>query len=91
MAVRRLESMRELCSLFDPEVHAAIRRLARGAHFLVVYENVDLCSSRLGDRTCVKVGPGCGFSTLEQALGSWLGDLPSERQYPVAYLEVVND
>jgi hypothetical protein len=86
--MKKLESMEDLKALFDPSVHSALEQLARDARYIVVYENLNLWSSRFGDRTAVKVGPGCGVQTLEQALFGYLGDLPSQRQYPVAYLEL---
>ena len=55
---------------------------------IVVFENLDLCSSRLGDRTALAVGPGCTTTTVEEAASRWLHDLPSMRQYPVAYANV---
>ena len=84
---KRLESVEELKSMFDPSVHGALEQLARDARYIVVYENLDFWSSRFGERSALKVGPGCSIETLEQALQIWLGDLPSERQYPVAYWE----
>ena len=84
---KRLESMDDLKSMFDPSVHDALEQLARDARYVVVYEVIDFWSSRFGNRTAIKVGPGCQVETLEQALQIWLGDLPSQRQYPVAYWE----
>jgi len=84
---KKLESMAELKSLFHPSVHGALEQLARDARYIVVYEVLDFWSSRFGERSALKVGPGCSIETLEQALQIWLGDLPSERQYPVAYWE----
>ena len=83
---KKLESLQELKSMFDPSVHGALEQLARDARYIVVYENLDFWSSRFGERSALKVGPGCSIETLEQALQIWLGDLPSQRQYPVAYL-----
>jgi len=85
--VKKLESMDDLKSMFNPSVHGALEQLARDARYVVVYEVLDFWSSRLGHRTALKVGPGCQVETLEQALQIWLGDLPSQRQYPVAYWE----
>jgi len=84
---KKLMSMDELKSMFDPSVHGALEQLARDARHIVVYEVLDFWSSRFGHRTALKVGPGCQVETLEQALQIWLGDLPSQRQYPVAYWE----
>jgi len=88
--VRKLAGFEELAAMFDPEVHDALRGLIEGATHIVVYENLDLSSSWCGERTALKVGPGCGVRTLDKALRGHLGDLPSQRQYPIAYLEVAN-
>ena len=88
---KKLMSMDELKSMFDPSVHGALEQLARDARYIVVYENLDFWASRFGHRTALKVGPGCSIETLEQALQIWLGDLPSERQHPVAYWENTHD
>jgi hypothetical protein len=84
---KRLASLDEVKAMFDPSVHDSLERLARDAKWIVVYENLDFWSSRLGERTALKVGPGCSVESLEKALQIWLGDLPSERQYPIAYWE----
>jgi len=85
---KRLESLDEVKAMFDPSVHDALEQLAQSARWIVVYKVLDFWSSRFGHRTALKVGPGCQVETLEQALQIWLGDLPSERQYPVAYLDL---
>lgn len=75
----------ELLELFDPEVHQQLKSLAsRPGASLVVYENHNLSSSRLGDRTALLVGPGCTYGSVTEA-PPWLGDLPSERQQPIAF------
>ena len=75
----------ELLELFDPEVHQQLQSLSsRPGASLVVYENHDLSSSRLGDCTALLVGPGCTYSSVTEA-PAWLGDLPSERQQPIAF------
>jgi len=84
---KKLESLDELKAMFDPSVHGALEQLARDARYIVVYENLDFWSSRFGHRTALKVGLGCSIESLEQALQIWLGDLPSQRQYAVAYWE----
>ena len=83
---KKLETIDELKAMFDLSVHDALERLAQDARYIVVYEVLDFWSSRFGHRTALKVGPGCSVESLEQALQIWLGDLPSQRQYPVAYL-----
>jgi hypothetical protein len=84
---RKLSGLDEVKAMFDPSVHDAIERLAQDARYIVVYENLDFWSSRFGERSALRVGPGCQVESLEEALSIWLGDLPSERQYPIAYLE----
>jgi hypothetical protein len=86
-SVKRLNSLKDLMGMFDSSVHSALEQLARDARYIVVYENLNLWSSRLGERTALRVGPGCSVPSLERAFEIWLGDLPSERQYPVAYWE----
>ena len=58
-----------------------------GVDAVVMYGNLDLCSSRLGDRSVMLVGSGCTYS-LDKALEGHLNDLPSQRQYPVMYAYV---
>jgi len=89
--VKKLASLDEVKAMFHPSVHDALERLALGARYIVVYENLDFWSSRFGERTALRVGPGCSVPSLEKALEIWLGDLPSERQYPVAYWEKKED
>jgi hypothetical protein len=89
--VRKLSSFDELQSLFDPEVHDDLRRLVAGAKWIVVYENLNLSSPWCGARSALKVGPSCSVPTLEEALKGHLYDLPSQRQYPVAYWEVTEE
>ena len=84
---KKLESIEELKSLFDASVHDALERLAQDARYIVVYRNIDFWSSRFGETSALRVGPGCQVESLEEALSIWLGDLPSQRQYPVAYWE----
>jgi len=86
--VKKLESLDEVKAMFDPSVHGALEQLARDARYIVVYENLDFWASRFGERSALKVGPGCSVESLEEALQIWLGDLPSQRQYPVAYLDL---
>jgi len=74
--------------MFPAELHDALARLAQDAEYIVVYEVLDPWSSRFGERSALKVGPGCSVETLDKALSIWLGDLPSHRKYPVAYWEV---
>jgi len=74
----------EFMAKFDSEVHEAIRDSLRSlkSDAVVCFENVDMCSSRLGERTALGVGPNNTYKTVEECDGKWLNDLPSMRQYP---------
>lgn len=90
--VRELEeiTLDELLGRFHESVHDQI--LAQAARedvsHIVVYENMDFCSSSFGKRTAMAVGPGCTYKDVGEASKGWLNDLPSQRQYPVAYANV---
>lgn len=80
----------EFFELFDPEVHDAIRDSLRrfGSEYVVCFECLDMCSSHLGERTAMGVGPKNTYKTLEEVDGKWLHDLPSQRQYAHRYAKV---
>jgi len=63
---------------------ADIVRLARdpGTEALVLFENVQMDSSQFGRQTVMCVGPERTYKSVAEIEGRWLGDLPSERQYP---------
>lgn len=73
----------EFLAEFDPSVHHKIAdsASATGAIAFVMFENGDLSSSRLGERTALAVGPNCTYKTVEDCAGHHLNDLPSQRQY----------
>lgn len=77
----------EFLALFDPSVHGAILLAAKTvkAEAVVCMENLQMDSSRFGDRVALCVGAECTYQIAhcEQA-GFRLGDLPSRFQYPVA-------
>ena len=77
----------DLLAMFDASVHSAIRQAAARCHasHLVAFENLMMDSSALGQRTVLCVGPGCTYESPEECEGHHLNDLPSQRQYPVAY------
>lgn len=83
-------TMDELLTQFDASVHDALRALAEkpGTSHLVVFENQMLDSSALGQRSALRIGPACTTKTLDEAARGWLGDLPSQRKYPTAYVEL---
>ncbi len=82
----------EFMSLFDPSVHDTIKTKAReySPEYLVCFENLDMCSSRLGERTCLCVGPNNSVQVLDN-LPPHINDLPSMRQYPVCVCKVPTD
>jgi len=89
MAMERL-TKEQFMDRFDASVHDKIDAAAVkcGATHLVLYENQDMSSSCLGDRSALCVGPSCTRKTPDECDGQWLNDLPSQRQYAVAYCEV---
>jgi len=80
----------EFLKMFDERVHGAIRRAIdiHDAEGFIVFENQAMDSSHLGERTAVVFGPTCTYKSPEEAEGRWLNDLPSQRQYPVAWTKV---
>jgi hypothetical protein len=77
----------ELLEMFDESVRGKIfeklkPRLVKG---MVVFENHDMSSSQLGARTACVFGTGFTFATAEECEGKWINDLPSQRQYAVAF------
>ena len=68
-----------------------VRRMwaLEGCLGLVLYQNGDLCSSNLNDRSVVGFGPDERFTgrDLGVVLAAFprLGDVPSRFKYPVAY------
>jgi hypothetical protein len=79
----------EFLKEFDADVHGRIAESLKrcSATFCVMFQNVDFCSSRLGDRTAVAVGEHCTYKSIEFCEGKWLGDLPSTRQYPQVWCD----
>lgn len=82
-------TLEQFLGRFEAGVRDALLANGRkpGVSHLVLFENLDFCSSNFGQRTALIVGPGCTY-TLEQAAGNRLGDVPSRFQYPVAYCAV---
>ncbi len=56
-----------------------------GAHAMMVFECLDLCSSQIGQRSVVMVGPGLTYESIAMARDQRLGDVPSQFKYPVAW------
>jgi hypothetical protein len=76
-----------LCGMMDPVCYKQLVKQAATARFLVVFECQQLDSSSCGARTVMAVGPGKTYETLESLEGLHLKDLPSQREYPVAYVD----
>ena len=85
--VKKLSSFQELEEMFVPEFREDLRKLARGARYIVVYQNIDLLSFWCGVRSALKVGPNCQVKTLLEALEGFIQEPISGRLYPVAYWE----
>lgn len=77
----------ELLGKFDSDIHERLRTLINqeGVAALVVFENHQMDSSSFGARSAIAVGPGCSHHSVSSVKKLWLNDLPSQRQYPVAY------
>lgn len=75
----------ELLEMFDPEVHDRLRASLDKHDGLVVFENQAFDSSQFGARSALPYGPEASNKRLEDLEGKWLNDLPSQRQYAVAY------
>lgn len=83
-------TLQALLGLFDSSVHDALRRITQlpGTTHLVVYENRMIGSPHCGERTALAVGPQRSLPSLSEAASHWLHDLPSTRQYAVAYVDL---
>ena len=65
----------------------SVRRAAHstGAIALVLFVNEQMDSSHCGESQTLCVGPTCTYKSPEECEGKWLKDLPSQRQYAVAF------
>jgi len=68
----------------DETLEKAARNKA--THF-VLFENLQFDSSAFGQLAVLLIGPSCTYKTIDEIEGQHLGDLPSQRKYPVAYCE----
>lgn len=75
----------------DPSIQVAIDEAIEiyAATHVVKFENQAMDSSSLGASTFMVVGPHCTYKTPDDCKGRWLYDLPSQRQYAVAYTAVL--
>lgn len=73
---------------FDVEValQEALKRKS-DAVGLVLFENKMLDSSSRGAMTAMLIGPTNTYKSVEECEGKYLNELPSQRQYPVAWVE----
>lgn len=73
---------------FDVEValQEALKRKS-DAVGLVLFENKMLDSSSRGTMTAMLIGPTNTYKSVEECEGKYLNELPSQRQYPVAWVE----
>ena len=76
--------MDDLLIMFD--AHDQLLAMAKTATYIVVFENLDLCSSHLGECSAVAVGPECTYKDIGAVEGKHLYDLPSMRQYPTRFV-----
>ena len=54
----------------------------------VLFVNQDFSSPEFGRWTVMAIGPNQTYKTTADVEGSWLNDLPSQRQYPIAYTDL---
>ncbi len=82
-------SLGQLLALMSESVRDRVVALARqpGTTHLVFFENQMLDSSACGQSTVLAIGPSCIYKTLADVQGTWLHDLPSQRQYPQFWCE----
>ncbi len=77
----------QLLGMFSENVHAPLADTMKrwpSAAGMIVFENLDMGSSRLGERSAMPFGPDNTIKSVDDVRGKWLNDLPSQRQYPVA-------
>ena len=80
----------ELLADFDADSKRQIDEKVKEyeATHVVLFENQQLDSGQCGEQSAMPVGPNNTFKSVEDCKGKWLNDLPSQRQYPVAYAPV---
>jgi len=85
------KTFKELLTDFDPSVHGLLEDKMVGSHVegMIVFENIQMDSSAFGDRSAVIYGPSCTLKSPADVDGKWLGDLPSQRKYPVYFVPKV--
>jgi hypothetical protein len=83
--------LNELLRNVHGEVRASVLELLNqpGAEGVILFRNLQMDSSHLGEESFVAFGPGLSVVTIAQAEGKHLNDLPSLRQYPVEFARKV--
>jgi hypothetical protein len=77
----------EMIERFDKSVRKKVENLLNkdGTDGMVLFENQDLSSSHIGEKTGVVFGPARTYKTLNALKVGHLGDVPSRFKYSVAY------
>ena len=57
---------------------------------LVLYVNMQFDSSQFGRQTVMCYGPSRTYKTVAECDGKFLYDMPSQRQYPQAYVDCLD-
>lgn len=70
----------------DVALQEALKRKS-DAVGLVLFENKMFDSSSRGAMTAMLIGPTNTYKSAEECEGKYLNELPSQRQYPVAWVE----
>lgn len=81
-------TLEKLKEQMHPETWQKIDDLAERADALVLFVNQDFWSSNLGQRTVLAVGAEFTYKSVSELEGRHLNDLPSQRLYPVAFVEL---
>ncbi len=85
-------TMEEFMALFadaetQRQIKASMQRFP-DATGVVCFENQDMCSSHLGHRSAMIVGPSNTYTGIDVCDGHHLGDLPSRFQWPTVAVEL---
>ena len=87
-----IDALREHTMVTDEKHATALRRTIEKknptATHVILFVNLDFSSSQMGRWTLVACGPDQFIGTPEEAEGHHLNDLPSQRQYAVAYVPI---
>jgi hypothetical protein len=88
-------TLAELLSMMHPSVHGKLLEIlsldantgpAKTIAF-ALYENLDMSSSQLGQRSVMPIGPNWSMKTVEEIV-PYINDLPSQRQYVQCWCEI---